>query len=465
VISGVDLHLDVPGRSLRAGLTIALREAVRSGRLPPGTRLPSSRGLAADLGIARNTVAAAYTELVAEGWLTARQGDGTRVARLASPQRAAVGPARPSAAGLPPAHDLRAGLPDVSAFPRADWLRAARRALARAPADALTYGSRLGRAELRTALAGYLARTRGVAADPSRIVVCSGATHGLMLLAAALRSRAVRAVAVEAYGLDIHRGILDDGGLETPLLALDGRGARVDHLPDLPGAGAVLLTPAHQFPIGVALHPERRAAVIEWARSTGGLVVEDDYDGEFRYDRQPVGALQGLAPDRVVYLGTTSKALAPGLRLGWMVVPDALLGDVERVKEITPLTTSTLDQLTLADMLESATYDRHVRAMRLQYRRRRDELVAALAARVPVAQVVGIDAGLHAVVELPAGLEDAAVEEAARHGLAVYGISRFRHPSAPPDRDAVVVGYGTPTPSAWSRALEALCRALQTVAG
>ncbi|WP_328962000.1 PLP-dependent aminotransferase family protein [Streptomyces virginiae] len=458
---GADLHLQLDltaKRGLRAGLTEALREAARGGRLAAGTRLPSSRSLAADLGIARNTVAEAYAELVAEGWLTARQGSGTRVAERARPRRpAAAAPVRrPARKG--PAYSLIPGSPDLGGFPRAAWLSAARRALIDAPNEAFGYAvDPRGRVELRQALAGYLARARGVYADPERIVLCAGFLHGLTLLAGVLRARRVREVAVEGYGLDFHRDLLVRAGLRTRPLGVDGEGARTGELTAT--AGAVLLTPAHQFPTGVALTPARRAAAVDWARTTGGLILEDDYDGEFRYDRQPVGALQGLDPDRVVYLGTASKSLAPGLRMGWMVVPPGLLEEVLDAKRPTEWACGALDQLTLAEFLTSGAYDRHVRGMRLRYRRRRDELVAAVGDRVGVS---GIAAGLHAVLDLPGGTERSVLQSAAWQDLALHGLGRFRHPEAValPARDAVVVGYGTPSDSAWSPTLAALAAAL-----
>ncbi|MFF8288234.1 PLP-dependent aminotransferase family protein [Streptomyces sp. NPDC016309] len=469
---GADLHLELRGRGLRSGLMEALREAVRSGRLAPGSRLPSSRSLAADLGVARNTVADAYAELVAEGWLTARQGSGTRVADRAAPRPGRAAPARtPTRGGAPSApppprrpstrrpaaHTLHPGTPDLGSFPRGEWLKAARRALASAPNEALGYGGAHGRIELRTALADYLARARGVHADPDRIVVCSGFVHGLRLMARVLRARKVREVAVESYGLDIHWNLLAAAGLATPALPYDEHGTRTG---ELDRQGALLITAAHQFPLGGALPPDRRAAAVDWARRTGGLILEDDYDGEFRYDRQPVGALQGLDPERVVHLGTASKSLTPGLRLGWMVLPEALVGDVLAAKGHADWVSSALDQLTLAEFIRSGAYDRHVRGMRLRYRRRRDQLVAALAERAPDIRVSGIAAGLHAVLELPHGTERSVVQAAAWQGLAVQGLDRFRHPDVPPGRDALVVGYATPTDSAWSGALDALCRAL-----
>ncbi|MGW0568708.1 MocR-like pyridoxine biosynthesis transcription factor PdxR [Streptomyces tauricus] len=467
---GVDLHVEVArtGSGLRRGLTDALREAVRGGRLAPGIRLPSSRSLAADLGIARNTVADAYADLVAEGWLTARQGSGTRVAQRDVPVPAS--PARRPRSPRGPAYDLVPGTPDLASFPRAEWLKAYRRALTAAPNDALGYGDPRGRVELRTALAGYLARARGVRADPDHILICSGFVHGLMLLGEVLRRRGARTLAVESYGLDVHWDLIERAGLESVPLPFDELGTRTDDLAGSGGSvgsggrgalGGVLLTPAHQFPMGVPLHPYRRAAVVDWARRTGGLILEDDYDGEFRYDRQPVGALQGLDPDRVVYFGTASKALAPGLRLGWLVLPPDVAPEVMAAKGGMDWSCGVLDQLTLAEFLTSGAYDRHVRASRLRYRRRRDQLVAALAARAPSVTATGIAAGFHAVLRLPPGSEQPVVRAAAWHGLAVHGLTSYRHPTAtPPPADALIVGYGTPSDSAWPRALETLCGAL-----
>jgi GntR family transcriptional regulator/MocR family aminotransferase len=458
---GADLHLELEGPGLRAGLTDALREAVRTGRLVPGTRLPSSRSLAADLGIARNTVADSYSELVAEGWLTAQQGSGTRVARRAEPRRTASAAPRTTQTQRRPTYVLLPGSPDLAEFPRTQWLKAARRSLTAAPHDAFGYGDALGRIELRTALADYLARARGVYAEPERLVICSGFHHGLTLMAQALRARRVRAVAVESYGLDLYRELLTSVGLRTPPLYVDEGGARTGDLPRLRGVGAVLMTPAHQYPTGVALRPDRRTAAVDWARATGGLILEDDYDGEFRYDRQPVGAIQGLDPERVVYFGTVSKSLAPGLRLAWMVLPAELVPEIVAAKGGVEMS-SALEQLTLAEFIASGAYDRHVRSMRLRYRRRRDQLVAALAQRAPGIRVTGMAAGLQAVLELPRGTERSVVEAAAWQGLAVSGMAEFRYEVADagwqlPEQDALVVNYAAPSDSAWAGALDALC--------
>ncbi|MEU9211429.1 PLP-dependent aminotransferase family protein [Streptomyces sp. NPDC048415] len=464
---GADLHLELSGAGgRRAALIRALREAVRGGRLAPGTRLPPYRSLAADLGVARNTVADAYAELAAEGWLTARQGSGTRVAvgLPPTPLRQEESAAPPGAARVPrkepprargPRHDLRQGTPDASSFPRAAWLASYRRALQQAPNEAFGPGDPAGRVELREALAEYLARARGVRASPGRIVICSGFSHALRLLFPhVLRG----SLAVESYGLGFHRELLAAASVRTVPLPLDEDGAQVG---GLGRERAVLLTPAHQFPTGGPLHPARRAAVIDWARARGGVILEDDYDGEFRYDRRPVGALQGLDPERVIHIGSVSKSLSPALRLGWMVLPERYVDAVLAVKGEREAWASVLDQLTLADFIVSGSYDRHVRRMRQRYRGRRDRLVAALAAQAPHIEVTGIAAGLHAVLRLPPGTERSTVKAAVWQGVALDGLGEFRHPEAAMSApDGLVVGYATPAEHAYGAALDALCGAL-----
>ena len=462
-ISGVDLQLDLAGPRVRAALESGLREAVSGGRLRAGTRLPSSRALAADLGIARNTVAEAYGQLVAEGWLTAVQGSGTRVAeRVAErvPNRAAPPASDPAAR-----YDLRPGSPDVSSFPRAAWLRAARRALNQTPFDALDYGDPRGRPELRAALAEYLARARGVRATPERIVICSGFTQAFWLLCQVLRARG-EALAIEEYGLPTVRPTA--AACEVPLrsMPVDEDGAVLAAAGD---AAAMMLTPSHQFPLGVPLAPRRRAEAVAWALARDRLIIEDDYDGEFRYDRHPVGSLQAHAPDHVVYAGTASKTLAPGLRLAWLVVPPTLMEPLVATKTLADRHPGVIDQLTLAELIRSGAYDRHIRRVRLAYRRRRDRLVAALGRRAPAARVSGIAAGLHALVDLPGGLSEAeAVSRARERGLALSGLAGYRVGSArsgdghPPARHppALVVGYAKPPEHAFTAALARLTAVL-----
>jgi GntR family transcriptional regulator/MocR family aminotransferase len=458
-VSGVDLHLDLTGPRVRVALESALRQAVRTGRLAEGVRLPSSRTLAADLGIARNTVADAYGRLVAEGWLTARTGSGTRVAARPATGQAAPPPIRPAAS--PVRYDLRPGAPALSMFPRTAWSAAARRALNTAPAASLDYGHTRGLPQLRAALADYLARARGVHADPERVVVCSGFTQALALLAQVLRARGATTLGIEAYGHRHHRDVITANRLRPRLLPVDAHGAVIEE----PGAAdAVLLTPAHQFPLGMPLAAHRRTHAVRWAHDTGGLIIEDDYDGEFRYDRQPVGALQALAPDHVVYAGTASKSLAPGLRLAWLVLPAGLVDEVGEAKRIADGHTSTFEQLTLAEFLTSGGYDRHVRRCRLAYRRRRDRLVAALDRDAPGVRVTGVAAGMHALLELPPGdTEDETIARALRHGLALEGLRRFH--AAPDDhRPALVVGYATPPDHSYTTALARLCAVLASPA-
>jgi GntR family transcriptional regulator/MocR family aminotransferase len=463
---GSDLHLQLAATgSRRAALIAALRDAIRTGRLAPGTRLPPYRSLAADLGVARNTVANAYAELVAEGWLTARQGSGTRVAERAEPPKPVRVPKKAPEHPRSRAHNLVQGQPDGASFPRAAWLAASRRALNAAPNDAFGPGDPQGRIELRRALADYLARARGVRTDPDRIVICSGFGHALRLLfgGAGGRGRGVLRgpIAVESYGLEFHRNLLEAADVRTIPLDIDERGARTEELGSLKGVQAALLTPAHQFPTGGPLHPSRRTAVVDWARSNGGLLLEDDYDGEFRYDREPVGAVQGLDPERVLYLGSVSKSLSPAVRLGWMVLPEHLVAPVLATKGEREAWTSVLDQLTLADFIAGAHYDRHVRRMRQHYRRRRDQLVEALAEHAPHIVPTGIAAGLHAVLRLPPNTESSTVKAATWQGAALDGLESFRHPEATmPRADGLVVGYATPPDHAYTTALKALLTAL-----
>ncbi len=456
--SGADLHLELPSHGARrTALAQALREAVRSGRLAGGTRLPPYRALAADLGLARNAVADAYAELVAEGWFTARQGSGTRVAEGAATAAAPTAPAAPASAGH--RHDLLQGKPDPASFPRGPWSTSARRALAQAPTEAFGPGDPRGRPELRRALAAYLSRARGVRTGPDNIVVCSGFANGLRLLA----SLRPRDWAVEEYGLPFHHGILDAAGVRPHPVPVDEGGARTDLVPVR--ARTLLLTPAHQFPTGVSLLPARRAAAVEWARTTGGLIVEDDYDGEFRYDRKPVGAVQGLDPAHVVYAGSVSKSLSPAIRLGWLVLPDDLVERVVTAKGMRESWASALDQLALADFIECGAYDRHIRRMRARYRTRRDRLATALASRVPELRVTGISAGLHAVVELPPGTEPRALAAARRAGLSLDGLSSYHHRSAAGrPREGLVVGYAAPPEASFARALHALTTAVTDLA-
>jgi GntR family transcriptional regulator/MocR family aminotransferase len=439
----IELHRHLE-RPLRAQLEDALRDAARSGRLAAGARLPATRALAADLGVSRRLVVDAYAQLLAEGYLTARRGGGTYVAEAAS--AASAPPSAPENAAM--SFDFFPGYPDLAAFPRKAWLRALRETLASAPARSLGYPDARGAIELRVAVAEHLRRVRGVVADPHRIVVCSGTAQALVLLARAMGGPHL---AVEDPGLPPHRMILVAHGARLSALPVDADGAQIAELPRIAAqSGAidgVLVTPAHQCPTGVALAPARRAALLEWAGAGGGLVIEDDYDAEYRYDRAPLAALQGLAPDRIIYMGTVSKTLAPALRLGWLVLPPALVEPVAEQRNLADHGAPTLDQLALARLIESGAYDRHLRQARRRYRSRRDALVGAVQRHLPGARVTGLAAGLHAVVRLPREIDGGALmRAAAERSVGVYPLVLGY--MAPPARDdGLVLGYANLTES------------------
>jgi GntR family transcriptional regulator/MocR family aminotransferase len=316
------------GVPLRAQLEGELRAAIRAGRLRPGAQLPSTRALAADLGLSRGRVVEAYEQLLAEGYVTAQPGSGTRVAACESERAATLSVAVEPA---PPAmrYDFRPGVPDASMFPRRAWLTSLRRVLTSASGAALGYPDPRGVEQVRAALAAYLNRARGTAARADRVVMCAGFTQGLRLMCRALQRRGVASMAIEDPCHAPHRAAILSTGLKVIPIPVDEGGLRVERLRSA-DAGAVFVTPAHQFPTGAVLAPERRAAVLDWATRTGALVIEDDYDAEYRYDREPVGALQGLAPDRIAYAGSVSKTLAPALRVGWLVLPAELTAEVAR---------------------------------------------------------------------------------------------------------------------------------------
>ncbi|WP_431899584.1 PLP-dependent aminotransferase family protein [Nonomuraea sp. bgisy101] len=457
---GLDLHLRLaPSHGLRAGLEHALRDAVREGRLAPGTPLPSSRALARDLNVARGTVTQAYDQLVAEGYLTSRPRSGVWVAdHPAAPRRTSMPPPRTT---LPPVPgvDLRSGLPDLSTFPRREWLAATRHVLRGAPNTAFGYGDPTGSAELRRVLAEYLGRARGVLTTPDHIIVCAGYAHALRLVFRTLADSGATSIAVENPSEPDYPRLAAQHGLEVRRIPVDGEGLAVA---GLGGEAAVAVTPAHQYPLGVTLSPSRRARLLAWARRTGGFVIEDDYDGEFRYDRQPVGALQGLAPDRVVYAGTASKMVAPGLRIAWIAVPDDLLPLVRRSMHWDEGYVGVIDQLALAHLIRTGELDRHLRRCRVRYRRRRDRLGTAVERRLPHARLSGIAAGLHAVLHLPGtGMAEAELlTHLAGRGIAVDALSMFygRPEEAPL---GVLIGYATPPEHAFDHALRELIAGLR----
>ena len=446
-----DVHARGP-KSLAGSLEDALRHAVRSGRLPTGTPLPASRSLAADLGVSRGVVVRAYEQLLAEGYLRAHTGRGTVVGDV----HATTGAAPPSRDRvLPPTP----GLPALGLFPRREWLRSMEVAMADLTDADLGYGDPRGHPRLRSALAAYLGRTRAVVAPVDQIVVTSGYAQAIRLIAEALVRHGVRDVGVEDPGSIGAFESLRMGGLSTCPVPVDGLGLDVGAL-SAHDVGAVLVTPAHQFPTGAVLAPERRTQLLDWAVTRETVVVEDDYDAEYRYDRSPVGALQGLAPDRVVYGGSVSKSLAPGLRLGWVVAPAWLVGTLAEVKHWADISAPVLDQVALAVFIESGALDRHLRRTATQYATRRRHLLAAVGRHLPGWTVTGVAAGLHAVL-VPDGPSDPAVEaEAARSAVDLVVVALAAYTQAD-ERPGLVVGYGAATPDQIDRGVAAIAACLR----
>lgn len=468
--AGPDLLLSLDrgdGRPLGHLLQDQLRAAVRDGRLRAGERLPSTRRLAEELGVSRGMVVACYEQLVAEGYLVGSAGSGTRVAeRVAVPARASrpAGGAAPAAAPKKVDVDFEYGVPDLRSAPLPDWLWALREAGRHAPTAMMADETDAGSPRLREVVAAYHRRVRAGAADAEHAVVVNSFRQGLVLTLAALARAGVRRVGLEDPGPREHDELVRRAGMVPVAVPVDGDGLDVDAL-RRSGARAVVVTPAHQCPTGVVLAPERRHALVAWAGEVEGFVLEDDYDAEFRYDRQPVGSLQGLAPDRVVALGSLSKTLAPGIRLGWLLVPPVLVEAIVREKLLTSRGAPALDQLALSTLMESGRYDRHLRRMREVYRRRRDTLTRAVQEHTPGLCLVGLEAGCHALLELPEGVaEDEVVDAALRKGVRVYGLGRYRvdaersgEAAVPP---AIVLGFGNVSEDRIRRGVEVLGQVL-----
>jgi GntR family transcriptional regulator/MocR family aminotransferase len=441
------------GRSLHAQLEDGLRAGIQSGALPAGFALPSTRTLAADLGVSRRLVLEAYEQLAAEGYL-ATIPRGRTVVRGVAVASATDGS---DAAEPPPLYDLYPGLPDLSYFPRAEWQRATAKVLRETPAEALGYPDPAGAPALRNALSAYLRRVRGVVAAPDRIVVCSGFRQALALIVGVLGTPTV---GLESPGMFDGAEIIEGAGGRWRPLGIDELGVRTD---ELGGLDALLVMPAHQFPMGVALAPDRRAAVAEWAEG-GRLAIEDDYDAEFRYDRAPLGALQGLAPDHVAYAGTVSKTLAPAVRLGWVVLPESLVGPVVEAKRLHDSGTAILPQLAFAEMLTRGDYDRHLRRARRHYRARRDRLLHHVRRSLPELRLTGIEAGLHVVAWLPDDVEPTALHAAAAgKRVGITTIDRYR--LTPGGRPGLVLGYANLPDAAAGRAVRLLAAAIAECRG
>jgi GntR family transcriptional regulator / MocR family aminotransferase len=441
--SAGELLLAVDRSSPRKGeqLRLTLRDAIADGVLAPGTRLPSTRALAQDLDVSRGLVVEVYEQLTAEGWLQARQGSGTVVAthRAVARPRVSEPLERRPVATL----DLRPARPDVTSFPRTAWVAATRAVLADLPHHDLSYGDHRGHQHVREVFAAYLARVRGVGASPELMVITDGFSSGLTSVVSTLAGRGVDRIAVEDPGGYEPRRRLQAAGAKLIPVPVDDEGLLVDEL-ERSDAQAVLVTPAHQYPMGSVLSAARRAALVEWARRGGNWIIEDDYDAEFRYDREPIGAVHGLAPERTIHIGSVAKTLAPSVRVGWLVVPEEFLAPLVTAHETRVSQPGTLEQLVLARLVEDGHYDRHLRRVRRTYRERRNVLVDTLADAGLDDRIEGVAAGMQAVLRLDDRADDSAiVDQLHQQGVEVVALSRYTIRS--PAR-GLVIGFGQASP-------------------
>ncbi len=449
----MDLHIVIdPRRPLRAQLEKQLRDGILRGRLKAGVRLPPSRLLAAELGLSRGVVVEAYAQLTTEGYLVTFGSGGTRVA---TPITQPLSTRRHRPRKMRRRFDLRAGLPDPALFPRRAWSAASATALRELPDAALLYGPAPGQRQLREALTAYLGRTRAIVADAEETFITCGASHGLVLLWNALRQLGVRRVAHEDPVWHRIPATIAHAGLQPTPVRVDGRGLSVADL-YTSDAQAVVVSPAHQYPTGVLMHPMRRLELIKWARETGGLIVEDDYDAEYRFGSKPIAPLRSIARGRVAYVGTLSKVLAPSLRLGWVLVPSRLAEAVTAEHSVSYAQPSVLDQTAFATLVERGELDRHLRKTRTTYQTRRATLLASLATAMPSLRISGGAAGLHLLLWLPRDVsEETVVAQAAQREVAVDGL----HTACSVSRDlgpALVLGYGGITEAAIPEAISRL---------
>ncbi|MGH9270972.1 MAG: PLP-dependent aminotransferase family protein [Ilumatobacteraceae bacterium] len=454
---GLEVDASVAGVARgRRGAHVAgvLRSAVVDGRLAPGTALPSTRRLADDLGVSRGLVVEVYAQLVAEGHLVAIPGSGTCVAPRPSP------PPPPGPVVAPRRFVVdNPGHPDPRLFPRQEWGRALTAALRELPDHQLSYGDPRGLAELRAALASYLGRVRSINIRPDQVVVVNGFSQALVCITRHLthHSRDV-VIAVEDPGSIGTVETLQAWGASVVGIPVDGDGLDVGAL-ETSGASAIVVTPAHQYPTGVTLGAERRHGIVDWAQRHDALILEDDYDAEYRYDRAPLTSLHALDPQRVVPAGSTSKSLSPALRLGWIVAPTHLADHLTDIKAAIDLGAPTLPQAALARLITSGALDRHIRRTRTHYRRRRDALVNTLSDHAAGIRIGGIAAGLHVLIHLDRHhTENDIADHARRLGLDAQPLSRYRHHAAGPA--GLVLGYAARTPEQLRHAAALLAMAL-----
>ena len=451
---------EAPAGGLSEWLAAKLRDAIADGRLPVGTRLPASRLLAAELHVSRGVVTEAYQRLSENGQLVAHRRAGTVVAPVPEPlvptqdlsarpiPTAPLQTADPFSAprrtgtldlfrSASTTIDLSPGLPNLTAFPRSAWLRAERTVLSRFSAGNLAYGDPCGAPAFRVAVSRWLARNRGIQVDPAEVIIVAGVAQALALLARVLATRGITRIAVEDPGSLGAREQLQAWGIQTPPVPVDSAGLVVEEL-HRTAAAAVLLTPAHQFPTGVVLSGERRRELLAWAKR-GGLIIEDDYDAEHRYDRPPVAALRAVAPEQVCYAGSVSKLLAPALRVGWMLVPALYREIVVAAKRDTDLANAVLPQLVLAHLMESGDLERHLRLLRRRHQRRRDAMITALSSQLPEAEIHGAAAGLHLMISFATAFSDVDLAAAAfDRGVKVQPLSWH---CQTPHQPGLVLGY------------------------
>jgi GntR family transcriptional regulator / MocR family aminotransferase len=451
LLVAIDRGSDV---SLDEQIERSLREGIRAGRLVAGSRLPSSRALAAELGISRGVVTEAYGQLAAEGYLSTSQGAPVRVARTVR------GPA-PRARALPllpsfPYH-FHPGLPDLGAFPRDRWLRSLRAAWRQAPTSAVGYPDARGLWQLREALADYLGRVLGTASDPEHMMICGGFRDAFAMICRYLHSHGVERMALEDPGPHPHRLIIEQAGMTVVPVPVDAHGLDVEAL-TLSDVTAVVVTPAHQFPTGCVLSSERRAALLEWAEAGERLIIEDDLDAEYRYDGARLGALQGLAPERVAYIGSASKRLLPGMRLGWLLMPSWLTWPLISAKAIEDGGSEVIGQLALHDFISRGELDRHIRRMRLRYQHRHKLLIAAVARLLPYAQASNSAAGLYELFTLPRETDEAALlARAAECGVGLQGLSLHQFKAGGPP--GLLLGFANLSEAAIEQGIRLLAEA------
>ncbi|MGI8855858.1 MAG: PLP-dependent aminotransferase family protein [Thermomicrobiales bacterium] len=460
--------------TLHDQLVAQTRRAILTRQLPAGMRLPATRVLAADLGISRNVIVSAFDELISEGYLEARVGSGTYIAHDVTPLPGgalAVPVGRPRwltdapPVGLTPMPgqiDFRLGQPTIAPLPLSVWRGAWRDVLGTLPSA--TYGPAAGDPALRAAIAAYLGRARGIACGPDDVIVTAGAVQALESIARATLAPG-DAVGMEEPGYPEARAVFLSRGARIVPIPVDDDGLRVDALPTGPDAPLlVYVTPSHQYPLGARLPVSRRMALLAWAAVHDSLIIEDDYDSEFRFDAPPLPALAGLDDaGRVAYIGTFSKVLTPSLRAGYLVAPLPLR---ERIAGLTPETARQTPwpiQRALTHFLLSGDLERHIRRMRRHYAAQRAALHDALAPIAPLAHLQGLEAGLHAYLALRPDLDPASIiARAAARGVTVYSLAPYY--LGEPDRNGILLGYGGLTHDAVIRGARALAEAIEDAA-